>query len=94
MKDIKAHPEQSLERSPAPSKRWRNWYEALLDHERIDGSRFRKGDLFPGVKIWPTKEVAEASHERLMQAQKDANGVPYSCSIGHTKWLGAFPDDQ
>lgn len=55
--DTKRKPEGKI---AEPPKKWRNWYLAKADMTFINGiPPVKRGDIFHGSGVWPSKEVAE-----------------------------------
>jgi hypothetical protein len=77
------------EREPLkePAKAWRNWWIAVgyFDDEI---QSYAPGDVYPGIKLWPSKDVAESA------AAKQAVDSDYASGDGLAEYLGALPEGE
>lgn len=76
------------DRIPAPAKRWRNWYLQLETCKYRSGIIWEKGDIKPGVKVFPSKEVAEQKAIASMEINAKFFGLPEDI----VEYIGAFPE--
>ena len=75
------------EKITEPPKRWRNWWKCLSETGvcPVRGHAFREGEVFHGIAVYPTKEIAE---ERAREAADRRIAEHGFLSL---EYLGAFP---
>ena len=89
LSDVDFAPAKAVE----PSKRWRNWYlsRAPWRFQRLAvGDVITPGDKYPGVKVVPSRDVAETIASKYLASTFRCGDL-----IGaHIIYLGAFPEGE
>ncbi len=81
--DTKRKPEDKI---AEPPKKWRNWYRCLKPFVcSIENRAFSEGEVFCGLRLWPSKDAAETAVERV---PPQYNPVVW----GVASYLGAEPE--
>lgn len=71
-----------------PPKKWRNWFVVVKPYrDRTTAEVYLVGDVFPGSKIHPSKEMAE---QRAAECLADPT---YASGAGFARYLGAKPEE-
>lgn len=72
-----------------PPKRWKNWFEARQEMDVARSTEIlREGDKYVTNPVYPSKELAEEHHLKMM-----TNSM-YAVACGAAKYIGAFPEGE
>lgn len=80
--------EDDMERILEPPKKWRNKFRVISDFIAIDMDNkvYKTGEIFWGLNIWPSKDIAETKHYEACERHKADDCVAQGCA----EYLGAI----